>query len=215
MILPYIEQQQLWDEFSKGKQAAAQIEIYVCPSNPPPSRRVCRPCPTWPTPATSRTKASRTRGISASPKENPANGIFLDKTRGGSDVTRSRTALPFPGARPGHQRDLRQRCSLTAMEPTNTLMFAEGLNAGVWTGITQPDKKWHYGFCWEDPQAIARRGDQQRLTPLASRQPQYRMINGIRELLPPTTKETRPPIPAFSSSHHPRGINVALCRTAR
>jgi prepilin-type N-terminal cleavage/methylation domain-containing protein len=206
MMLPYIEQPQLWDDFTKGKQANAQIEIYVCPSNPPPYEGV---------PAMSylanagyiQDEGIEDEGDECKPKENPANGIFFDKTRGGSDV-----------------RDLDDKCSSPELDPvinvtfasvaaqgdgsTNTLMFAEGLNAGVWTGINKPDKKWHYGFCWEDPDTIE--GAAQNSDDFGIEiDSEYRMINGVRELLPPHNGD-KAPNTGFPSSHHPSGINVAF-----
>ena len=206
MILPYIEQQQLWDEFAKGKQAAAQIEIYVCPSDPPQLEG--SPAMSYlANAARSRMKASRTKGISASRRRIPPTA---------SSTTRLAAAPTYATSKPDcHSQELDPVINMTLAsvqsqgdEATNTLMFAEGVNARVWTGITQPDKKWHYGFCWEDPQAVANAATSSDSLDLAVDK-QYRMMNAIRELLP-DYKGDKAPNTGFASSHHPRGVNVAF-----
>ena len=90
---------------------------------------------------------------------------------------------------------------------THTLMFAEGINAGVWTGVSAPDKKWHYGFCWEDPDILENALSTSESRDLAN-SAQYRRMNGVRELLPLQNGD-KAPNSAFPSSFHSGNINVA------
>jgi prepilin-type N-terminal cleavage/methylation domain-containing protein len=206
MMLPFIEQGQLWDEFTKGRQASGQIEIYICPSNPP--RLEGSAAMSYLANAGYiQDEGIEDEGDKCVPKENPANGVFFDKTRGGGDV-----------------RDLEPNCQSEELDPlinvtfasiaaqgdgsTHTLMFAEGLNAEVWTGITKPDKKWHYGFCWEDPQMIGAAITSHDSDDLVMNK-QFRLINGVREFLPPHDGD-KAPNSGFPSSFHPGGVNVAF-----
>jgi prepilin-type N-terminal cleavage/methylation domain-containing protein len=207
MMLPYIEQQQLWDEIAAGKNASASIEIFQCPSNP--AQYEGMPGMSY----LANTGWMQDEGIEEEndecrPKENPANGIFFDKTRGGGDV-----------------RDLDAKCQQPESDPvinmtfasvqakgdgsTHTLMFAEGINAHVWTGITARDKKWHYGFCWEDPLMVENAMNNGVSDPKLESDARYRIVNGVKEVLP-TRDGDKAPNSGFASSHHSGGVNVAF-----
>lgn len=92
---------------------------------------------------------------------------------------------------------------------THTLMFAESINAEVWTGITAPDRKWHYGFCWEQPDTIGMALTGGVSNPQLASDPRYRIINGAKELLPKVHGD-KAPNSGFPSGHHPGGVNVAF-----
>ena len=80
ILLPYLEQTQLWDEFAKGRQAAAQIEFFICPSNPPQMEGA----PSMSYLANAgyiQLEKIEAENDDCSMVENPANGIFFDKTR--------------------------------------------------------------------------------------------------------------------------------------
>jgi prepilin-type N-terminal cleavage/methylation domain-containing protein/prepilin-type processing-associated H-X9-DG protein len=207
MLLPYLEQEQLWEQASAGKQVTAVIELFICPSNPPQFEGA---------PATAylanagwiQDEGIEDEGDRCAPKENHANGLFFDRTRGGSDV-----------------RDLNDFCMSPEPDPvikmtfasvqaqgdgsTHTLMFAEGLNAKAWTGITKPDKKWHYGFCWEAPDAVEQAMTNGVSDPKQEIDSRYRIMNGVKEILP-EYKGDKAPNTGFPSSHHPGGVNVAF-----
>lgn len=207
MMLPYIEQTQLWDQVVAGKSPSASIEIYQCPSNP--AQYEGQPGMSYLANAGAmQDEGIEDEGDKCAPKENPANGIFFDRTRGGGDV-----------------RDLNNDCTSQELDPvikmtfasvqakgdgsTNTLMFAEGLNAQVWSGITKPDKKWHYGFCWEDPGRVEQATNNGVSDPKLEVDPRYRLVNGVKEVLP-LYQGDKAPNTGFASSHHPSGINVAF-----
>jgi prepilin-type processing-associated H-X9-DG protein len=207
MMLPHIEQRQLWDTYASGKPAAGTIEIYICPSDPPQAEN---------TPAMSylanagwiQDEGIKDEGDGCAPKENPANGLFFDRTRGGSDVRDLNPPCKDPELDPILRMDF---ASVQAQGDgsTHTLMFAEGINADVWTGISAPDKKWHYGFCWEDPQMVATWMSEPPSSSRIETGYQYRRINGITEQLP-SYQGDKAPNSGFPSSNHPGGINVAF-----
>ncbi len=213
MLLPFIEQQQLWDKFVAGKPgAAAAIQIYVCPSNPPqyeggPAMSYLANAGWF------QQEKIDDENDDCSPKENPADGLFFDKTRSATDVG------------PPDVRDLKPDCHQEESDPvvkmtfatvqakgdgsTNTLMFAEGINAGVWTGISTPDKKWHYGFCWEQPDIVAQALSNGVSSPQLVSDAQYRLVDGVREILP-EYKGDKAPNTGIASSFHSAGVNVAF-----
>lgn len=207
MMLPFIEQTQLWDQLMAGKQAAAPIEIYVCPSNPPKTEG--GPAMSY----LANTGSIQDEGVEdendkCAPKENPANGLFFDRVRGTGDV-----------------RDLDKECQQPEIDPiikmsfahvqaqgdgsTHTLMFAEGINALAWTGLGAADKAWHYGFCWEDPQRIKNARENGVSSPQLVVDSSFRVINGVKEILP-EYKGDKAPNTGFASSFHPGGVNVAF-----
>jgi prepilin-type processing-associated H-X9-DG protein len=95
---------------------------------------------------------------------------------------------------------------------TNTLLFAEGLNALHWTFVAGDthDEKWHFGFCWEQPDAIAKAQQNAPSNPDERDHPGFRFINGVRELLPANHVGEKSPNAAIPSSNHPGGVNVAF-----
>jgi len=207
-ILPYLEQQALYDSLiGVGPPTSASVQIMVCPSNPPDVSGG---------PASSYLanagwiQNERPHGTSdCSPVENIANGVFFDRTRGGTDI---RDLDPMCQET---QHDPIYRVSIAAIQSkgdgmTNTLMLTEGLSALYWNyvGTPSPNKKWDFGFCWEQPYDI-------REARLSGRGDKgvgagYRMVNGVRENLAGSTIMSKPPNSAFPSSNHPNGVNVAF-----
>ena len=217
MLLPYIERADLWEKYFRGEHGYATIEIFLCPSNPPPAEGV---------PAMSylanagwlQDEKMEEERDDCSMTENPANGVFTDRFRQPCD-----TSSELRDA-----RDLSDSCNECVHDPllkttfahiqaqgdgsTGTLMFAEGLNALHWAlmGGNVPDKKWHFGFCWEQPgtidQALANSSTGSDL--MSS--PQHRVVNGVREMFWKEHVGKKEPNAAFPSSHHPGGVNVAF-----
>jgi prepilin-type N-terminal cleavage/methylation domain-containing protein len=212
MMLPYIEQTQLWEQASAGKQVSAEVEIFVCPSNPP--RYEGGPAMSYLANAGWYRREGSIADQDCAPKENPANGVFFDRTR---------TADGVVGA--SDVRDLGDHCNGPESDPiikmnfaniqaqgdgsTHTLMLAEGINAQVWTGIAEYDKKWNYGFCWGAPADIQQATTNGVSDPLLVRDDRYKVINGIRELLP-DYNGGKAPNAGTPSSYHPGGVNVAF-----
>ena len=209
MMLPYIEQSQLWDDLVAGRPAAAPIDIYVCPSNPP--RTEGGPAMSYLANTGSiQDEQIKDEDDDCGVVENHANGLFFDRTRG----------LGLPDV-----RDLKPDCHEIQHDPvirltmasvqsqgdgsTHTLMFSEGINALAWTGFSQPDKAWHYGFCWEDPQTVKNSTTNGVSSPQMVVDPSFRVINGVKEILPEYQGD-KAPNTGVASSFHPGGVNVAF-----
>jgi prepilin-type N-terminal cleavage/methylation domain-containing protein/prepilin-type processing-associated H-X9-DG protein len=213
MMLPYIERADLWDEFSKGKPTYAAVEIYICPSNP--SSFDGAPSMSY----LANAGYVGRDGEDIKLKENVANGVFFDRVRATKDMpesvmdVRDLDYCPEPKWCP--DAIFKQTFAYVQAEgdgSTNTLMFAEGLNAVHWgyVGGDAPDKKWYFGFCWEQPANLVAGGstdDPDRATSV-----RYRVINGLREKLPLSSvgEKKLKPNTGFPSSNHPGGVNVAF-----
>ena len=213
MMLPYIEQTQLWDDLVAGNSAAAPIDIYVCPSNPPKSEGG---------PAMSylanagwiQDEGIKDEGDRCAPKENPANGLFFDRVRGNDTVQELADVRDLDSGCGDPELDAVIKMTFASVQAqgdgsTHTLMFAEGINALVWTGISQPDKAWHYGFCWEDPQRLKDATTGGVSSPQLVTDPRFRVVNGVKEILPEHQGD-KAPNSGFASSFHPGGVNVAF-----
>jgi len=201
LILPFLEQSALWDEWNNPAQfggPVVQMEIIVCPSNPLFSSDVA-----------SLSYAVNAGNIGNEPedtcddrKERRGNGMFFDRSRFEKD-----------------QRDLDEDCSSSPDSLINmslayvqsgdgmtaTMMISETLRTAPWAGpgISTIDRKWHYGFCWEQPDEVGRgiMSDDGR---------QFFRINGIKEPSEYSRIIDKKRADAFPSSHHPGGVNVAF-----
>jgi len=209
MILPYLEQQALYDQFvGREGKASTSLAIMVCPSNPPDTSQ--GPASSYLANAGWFQNEQPHDSSDCAPIENIANGVFFDRTRGTGDI-----------------RDLDSNCSKPQLDPiyqvnmatiqskgdgsTNTLMLAEGLSALYWTYVSSAsaNKKWDFGFCWEQPSTIrAARGNSTWGN--LEDGPGYRVLNGIRENIAGSTIANKPPNAAFPSSFHPTSVNVAF-----
>jgi prepilin-type N-terminal cleavage/methylation domain-containing protein/prepilin-type processing-associated H-X9-DG protein len=218
MLLPYLERADLWEKYFRGEHAYATIGIYICPSNPPPAEEL---------PALSylanagwyQDEKIDAEGDKCEMSENPANGVFTDRFREPCDIQDkslldARDLVPDCG-KCGHDPLLKMTAAHLQSQgdgSTNTLMFAEGLNALEWAlmkGDVQ-DKKWHFGFCWEQPSAIEKALGQSPSSPDLESDPQFRVINAVREMFWRDDVSGKGPNAATPSSHHPGGVNVAF-----
>ncbi len=210
MLLPYLEQQALWDKYAQGIHVVAPVEVFVCPSNPPLAEGL--PGMSYLANAGYIGNERVNEEDDCEPMENPANGMFFDRVRAGAPDIRDLTAdCQDP------QLDPVFKITFATIQSqgdgsTNTLMFAEGLSALYWThvGGDAPDKKWHFGFCWEQPGEIQYAEQNSPDRPDIGRDPQFRKPNGVREPLGGDTMRGKTENSAFPSSHHPSGVNVAF-----
>jgi prepilin-type N-terminal cleavage/methylation domain-containing protein len=232
---PYIEQVQLFDRWNGGNDptderlATPHIEILVCPSNPPTT--IGQPNLAYLANAGARAHWDRGEPSSGSPGwENPANGIFTDRTR--TADLRPPAPAPQPDWRnTDDERDANNRnddapehtMTVAYLQKgdgmTKTLMLAESTAALYWAYpasdySTTPDASFHFGFGWEEPEAV--------------RQDPKKRINGYRDPTIYTTFEEmtklkkddepttlpNPPDPfvrpGIPSSNHSGGTNVAF-----
>jgi prepilin-type N-terminal cleavage/methylation domain-containing protein/prepilin-type processing-associated H-X9-DG protein len=208
-ILPYIEQQALYDQLVRGEgRASSALELLVCPSNPsdvaggPSSSYLANAG--W-------IENERPHGTSdCSPLENIANGVFFDRTRGGGDI---RDLKPDCNGQDG---DPIYKVSMATVQAkgdgtTHTLMLSEGLSALYWgyVGESPPNKKWDFGFCWGQPRAISEARAASSWGPIGT-SAAYQVLNAVRENIAGSTISSKPPNSAFPSSFHPGGVNVAF-----
>jgi len=202
MILPFLEQNALWEEWNNPQNVGASVvplSLLVCPSNPPYSDSVA-----------SLSYAVNAGNIANEPEdicehevERRGNGLFFDRSRFESD-----------------QRDWSDNCSQLAADPkinmstayaqsgdgtTATMMLSETLRTAAWaeSASSQIDRKWHYGFCWGQPDEVS-----DGLLQDDARQA-FR-INGTDEPSEYNTISEKTLFDAFPSSHHPGGVNVAF-----
>jgi prepilin-type N-terminal cleavage/methylation domain-containing protein/prepilin-type processing-associated H-X9-DG protein len=221
---PYIEQNQLFEQWNSGNASQMpSIEVLVCPSNPPTTLNE----PNLAYVANAGWRPTWERG---SPNwENPANGVFTDRTRT-ADVTPN----PAPNWKASSQ-DVRDASQPQNDAPehvmtvaylqkadglTKTMMLSESLGALYWaypqTGsndyINTPDANFHFGFTWEQPGVVAQ--DTKRRLNGSKDPPSYTsfgemtdMVDNEPATLPANDQNQRPGIP---SSFHSGGVNVAF-----
>lgn len=219
---PYIEQPALWDAWTKGRTPGnsfdllySPLELLVCPSDPPETQGEAV-----------LSYAANAGFIQQEPtsgdlKENPANGVFTDRTR-------------VPDTSAGLPRDIRDQPDPDPMIGmtsayigskgdglTNTIMLSENLKAYLWGYVESehqsvPDKKYHFGVCWEDPDDVATppTADPEGYKTEAA----YRKINGQRVdnsvLFTTFADDATQGMQrnyGFPSSNHSGGVNMAFC----
>jgi prepilin-type N-terminal cleavage/methylation domain-containing protein len=213
MLLPYLEQQQLWEEYTKGKAVGAALDFFVCPSNTPETDGA--PAMSYLANAGYIGEERINEQDDCGPTENIANGVFVDRTRDTSMSTADIRDLVPKCNDFAHDAVLRVTLATVQAQgdgSTHTLMFAEGLNALYWNhvGGLPPDKKWHFGFCWEQPEAILY-GEANPTDPIDyDRDPQFRAINRLREVRGYGSMREKAENSAFPSSNHPVHVNVAF-----
>jgi len=223
---PYIEQTALWDRWSQasfngsggvpsaGANDMTELEMLVCPSDPPVTPG--EPNLSYAANAgwVGRSNEFQQSGVAvpaASPfqrtdRENPANGVFFDRS----------SAIPSSLTTPRDAKDANQippvKMTIAYIQAkgdgtSRTMMLSENLQAATWafrepeeyTGTGTPDEKWHFGFCWAQPQG-----------PTTTRPQLPQRINGNREAdsyVDPG--EIIGDTDAFPTSNHPGAINVA------
>jgi len=226
---PYIEQNQLFEQWNNGgvgsgnlgPTAFAAIEILACPSNP----SVTQGEPILAYVANSGYRQEVSRGPSPGTNdrtayENPANGLFLDRTRvanlpsgvswiGATDAR----DLPKPGAP-------EQVMTIAYVQSkgdgtSNTMMLTESLAALNW-GYRDPndyqktpDASYQFGFVWEQPSALTS-NPQLRINGIKN-QPSYSNFADMnKEFSTPSATDPPNPIPGMPSSYHPGGVNAAF-----
>jgi prepilin-type N-terminal cleavage/methylation domain-containing protein len=195
--LPYIEQQELRESWSKGQPKFSAIDLFICPSDPPVDQS-----------APDLSYAANAGYIGdADGEENAHNGLFLDMTR---------TADGAPG--PSDERDEAKqpikRMSLAYLQAkgdgaAHTLMLSENINALHW-GYTldkdrdeTKDRSYHFGFCWEQPSEIAKMGEN------ATVERHRRFNTRFSQDEAKSFSEMMPEV-GFPSSNHPEIVNVAF-----
>jgi prepilin-type N-terminal cleavage/methylation domain-containing protein len=238
MTFPHIEQTQLFEQFSKGQpnvNELPQIEILICPSNPPTVEGE----PNLAYVANSGYRYAWNRGVNTGPDakrlswENPADGVFSDRTR-----TRKLKTTTIPWKDADDARDNTNEANeapLLSMSiayiqskgdgTTKTLMFSESLAALHYSYRTTtgdyndtPDANFHFGFTWVQPTHVVfdprlrLNGNKEIPTYTSFEEMEDPALAKIDEpsatLSPPDEPEL--PRPGIASSFHPGGVNAAF-----
>ena len=214
MTFPYIDNRAMWDRWSLGFPSSGgfvedyftEIEILNCPSDPP----VSQGSPNLSYCANAGFIGHETDN-SNFPQENPANGVFFDRTRVRSDPLKS-SAGPAD-IRQGQSEIVMTMAYLQAKGDgtTKTLMISENMSAYHWGYSSAADRsntadaKYHFGFCWEQPEEII---DGLQTSPTDPRA--IRRINGRRESDSHASMADMMPNDGFPSSNHPGTVNAAF-----
>jgi prepilin-type N-terminal cleavage/methylation domain-containing protein/prepilin-type processing-associated H-X9-DG protein len=240
---PDIEQAALWDRWNQDSvvggfdTALPQLEILLCPSDP--ATMAGAPLLSY---VANSGWIQQTNGIVAAPLanspwqsryENPANGVFLDKTRA---QTIPNIQNPNPSAShigPDDYMDDNnvpmQNVNTAYIQAkgdgtTQTMLLSENRRATTWTyprdvdyqtgGTT--DEKYHFGFCWEQPETIAAGlSNTDQTNPNLPKY--YRMNAPLPAQVAPADDYNNysgpsdmQPVDGFPNSNHPGGVNVAF-----
>ena len=192
---PYLEQPNLWDKWQAGEYAYEEIELLICPSDPPVELGK---------PELSYVANAGYIGNVAG-TENKANGVFFDRTR---------TVRGHLG--PEDERDQSESpeivMSMNYIQQhdgaARTIMLTENTNSYYWAYVTQEDqqkvldRKFHFGICWEQP-ALLDEAEHESSKYL-------HRINGSLEYEEFRSFGLMKPKHGFPSSNHPGGVNVAF-----
>ena len=217
MTFPQLEQTPLWDLWnnigSNGRpsvpdpQAFPSIEIFVCPSDPPDT--VGEPLLSY----VANAGYVFNDGSSSAKRENAANGVFFDRTRtaDGAYVSPS-----LDDARDTNGEPMIKMTTAYIQSKgdgtTRTMMLTENKNAthwGYYNAGTVTDKKYHFGFCWEQPKVVA--DDLATSSTNTETDAKYRRINGLKEpLIHQTISDSMTANYGFPSSNHPGGVQAAF-----
>ncbi|MCG8451272.1 MAG: DUF1559 domain-containing protein [Pirellulales bacterium] len=226
---PYLEQQALWETWSQAQIgfdngtlnqfSATELELLICPSDPP----VSPGAPNFSYAANAgwiqRSHDILSGGIipSGSPfqkiQENPANGIFFDRTRVPSGLSGH-----LLGAKDRFDPDNDNAPTITMTTAyiqakgdgtSTTILLSENLQGTLWAHDAEdayltgaPDTKYHFGICWEQPSIVT--------NPSATKEERERRINGSLEADSNSDVVEMVPADAYPSSNHPGGVNIAF-----
>jgi prepilin-type N-terminal cleavage/methylation domain-containing protein len=239
MTLPQLEQAQAFELWSTGQayddqgrpnpNAVPALEVLVCPSNPPAQIGV--PNLSYVVNAGWRNNWNRGSGPTEQESfENPANGVFFDRTR--------TAELPSSVSWKSGTQDVRDASQPNQDVPdismtiayiqakgdgtTKTMMLTESLASLFWAYNTQEDynttqdASFHFGFNWVQPdQIVGSAGDNMLRINGSKATPAYADFAGMTDLVEQPEKsahtpENPVPRPGMPSSNHAGGVNVAF-----
>ena len=224
MTFPYIDQNNLWERWSKPLggnsgylqsllEVSGELELLICPSDPPTIPG--QPLLSYVANAGWIQRSNSEYSADNPPQENPANGVFFDRSR---VVDQDDTFLGPPNIFDNDQSPPPPTITMAYISQkgdgaTGTMMLSENVHTVFWTyknpnnptidyesNSGTPDEKYHFGFCWELPDAAV------------SNDPQIpdRLINGDTDEDAYESVEEIQPDHGFPSSRHPGGVNVAF-----
>ncbi|MEM9352997.1 MAG: DUF1559 domain-containing protein [Planctomycetota bacterium] len=243
---PYVEQQSLWDIWSQPNSANGaapllgidaggnidnsnipELEVLVCPSDPPAIPG--QPNLSYGANAGWIQRTHQTVNSVAVPplsaiandanqvKENPANGVFFDRSRVPTQFTNNLVGPEDIFDTNGNPQIVVTNSYIQAKGDgtTTTILLTENLHLTTWvypndadyTSSGTTDQKYHFGICWEQPDEV--------VNPSATDVFRLSRINGDREqdsYEQPSDVDLQFGNFAhyFPTSNHPGGVNVAF-----
>ncbi|MCC6493596.1 MAG: DUF1559 domain-containing protein [Pirellulales bacterium] len=226
MTFPSIEQTQLYERWSTGNPTFASIEILVCPSNPPVTQGE---------PNLSYVANAGSRVDWNASQENPANGLFFDRTRRADVIPpENPNGPPNPAWPTSTTYDKRDGTNAKGDAPevvmsiaylqgkgdgtTKTMMLSESLAALYWGYVSTSDysetedASFHYGFTWVNPTAVV---SDPLLRINGTKNPAtyttFDATNGMTNaVISPSNDPSVAIRPGLPSSNHPGGVNAAF-----
>ena len=209
MLLPFIEQQNVWETWNAGPSAGkiTQIESFICPS----ATKSIEDFPALSYVGNAGNVANEPDDICEERDERAGNGIFFDRMRhlyaDQRDYGRNCCTCDEPGCVGGCDPILKMTMPFIGSHDgtTHTLIFSESLRTVSWADqkIYRVDRKWHFGFCWGQPDDVAQgstEGDTRKMW----------KVNAQTETSEYTALNEMNSEDAFPSSHHPSNVNVAF-----
>jgi prepilin-type N-terminal cleavage/methylation domain-containing protein/prepilin-type processing-associated H-X9-DG protein len=227
-VLPQLENQQLYDSWASGNIQTPPLALLTCPSNPPVT--VGEPNLSYAVNAGYRDEWDDPEGTNAHDSwENPANGVFFDRTRKADVIPPANSEGPPDPAWPAND----PRDATTAAEDapeismtiayiqakgdgtTKTMMLSESLATLYWCYpsaeySSTTDASFHFGFNWVQPNAVT---TDSKLRINGSRNPPtYSTLNEMKDYLTYTgapESDLNPRVGIVSSNHN-GGVNAAF-----
>jgi prepilin-type N-terminal cleavage/methylation domain-containing protein len=210
MLLPYVDQKATWETWNTGALAAGrtpQIEIFICPS----AIKAIEGFPALSYVGNSGNIYNEPDDMCINRTEKPGNGIFFDRFRFNyvdqRDYGTNCCECDDPHCTDGCDPTLQMNMSYIQAHDgtTHTLIFSESLRTVTWADDRsyRADRKWHFGFCWGQPDEVAQgsaNGDARRMW----------RINSQTDTSEYTNLDQMNSADAFPSSHHPSIVNVAF-----
>jgi len=206
MILPDLEQPALYESWVTGNELFIPLEVLVCPSDPPDSLNA--PLLSYVANA-GYILNDGSDGGSDSREQIPGNGVFFDRTRLANGA-----AEPEDPNDTNNRQEIRMTDASIKDGKTNTLMLTENLSATHWgyfNAAMIPDEKYHFGFCWEDPQVVVASIQNPMSEPNFETEARFQRLGGLTESLRENSITANMTTNyGFPSSNHTSGVNAAF-----
>ncbi len=210
MLLPFLEQKSAWDSWNTGNAQSGsmpQIDVVICPSNV----RAAPGLPYLSYVGNAGYLGNEPEDICDDRVEVAGNGVFFDRMRFKYSDQRDYGPGCCECGDPGCPKCLDPKLGVsmdyvqTHDGTTTTLMFSESLRTYVWADSNpyRIDRKWHFGFCWMQPDDVAAGSGSDDLR-------SYGRINSNYKASEYSSLNDMKATDASPSSHHPGIVNVAF-----
>ncbi len=228
LTFPQLDQQQLYESWAGGQMQTPSIAILSCPSNPPVT--IGEPNLSYVANAGYRDEWQDGPDPDLHLNyENPANGVFFDRTRRADVIPPANPQGPPDPPWPttldardaSNPKDDAPEVSMTVAYiqargdgTTKTLMLSESLAPLYWAYPsaeyeTTLDASFHFGFTWVQPEDLT--SDPRLRINGSKNPPTYTTLDEMKNYLTGDGSETDiNPRPGLASSNHSGGVNAAF-----